>query len=145
MKKLSEWCAAERHPQPLQLTSALNANERFEIQEKFNKGSYRILVASTLAAGEGLNLQTCSDCVMHERQWNPANEEQAEGRFIRIGQMANAVSATYIHGENTVDQILHRLVEVKRTYYHAAMNSGEMPVWNTTDMENAIYKELAKS
>ena len=46
------------------------------------------MVASQLAAGEGLNLQTCSDCVMHERQWNPGKEEQAEGRFIRIGQTA---------------------------------------------------------
>ena len=49
------------------------------------------MVASTLAAGEGLNLQTCSDCVIHERQWNPANEEQVEGRFIRIGQIAETV------------------------------------------------------
>jgi superfamily II DNA or RNA helicase len=144
MKKLTEWCIAEKHPQPLQLTSDLSANERFEIQEKFNKTGIRILVASTLASGEGLNLQTCSDCVMHERQWNPANEEQAEGRFIRIGQMANAVNATYIHGENTVDQILHKLVENKRKFFHAAMNNSAMPVWNESNLTQEIIKNLVK-
>lgn len=35
--------------------------------------------------GKGLNLQSCSDCVVLERQWKPANEKQAEARFIRIG------------------------------------------------------------
>ena len=58
-------------------------------QDKFNKLHHvALLVASQLAAGEGLNLQTCCDCVMHERQWNPGKEEQCEGRFIRIGQNA---------------------------------------------------------
>ena len=54
---------------------------------------------SQLASGEGLNLQTCCDCVMHERQWNPGKEEQCEGRFIRIGSTATSVSAVYTHME----------------------------------------------
>ncbi len=72
------------------------------------------MIASTLASGEGLNLQSCSDCVMHERQWNPSAEEQAEGRFIRIGQLAQSVNAVYMHADDTVDTDLHNIVEGKR-------------------------------
>ncbi len=132
------WCAENHYPAPLQLSAANSSEERFEIQEKFNSPNYRLLVASTLASGEGLNLQSCSDCIMHERQWNPANEEQAEGRFIRIGQTANAVSATYVHGDDTCDTVLDNIVERKRVEFHNGMNKGEMASWN----ESGILKEL---
>lgn len=124
----------------LQLTSAMSGQDRFTTQETFNASSRSILVASTLAAGEGLNLQTCADCVMHERQWNPANEEQAEGRFIRIGQTAVSVNATYTEATDSIDEHFDGIVERKRhQYYQAMTESGEAPKWN----QNDIVKEIA--
>lgn len=123
----------------MQLTGAQNSEDRFRIQQEFNAAPRAFLVASTLAAGEGLNLQTCADCIMHERQWNPANEEQAEGRFIRIGQTSLSVNATYIQQAGSIDSDLDVIVERKRIYIHAAMNKGEMAQWNQSD----IIKELA--
>jgi SNF2 family DNA or RNA helicase len=143
MKQLTEFCAKENYPKPLQLTSTLDSSERFEIQDRFNKYA-RVLVASTLASGEGLNLQTCSDCIMHERQWNPANEEQAEGRFIRIGQQAQSVNATYVHGDKTIDTTLDELVEKKRIAFHVAMNKGEIVNWNETSLMKELIQELIK-
>jgi SWI/SNF-related matrix-associated actin-dependent regulator of chromatin subfamily A-like protein 1 len=127
----------------LKLTSEMNAKERFDVQTEFNSSKRSILVASTQAAGEGLNLQTCADCVMHERQWNPGKEEQAEGRFIRIGQTATSVNATYTHmeGLTAIDGSLDSIVERKRVQFHEVMNKGEAPRWN----EDAIIKELAES
>jgi SNF2-related domain/Helicase conserved C-terminal domain len=97
-------------PELLQLSADLSPEKRMEVQDKFNSSKRAFMVASTLASGEGLNLQTCSDCVMHERQWNPANEEQAEGRFIRIGQMSDKVNAIYVEAEDTVDSHLDSIV-----------------------------------
>jgi len=127
----------------LKLTSAMNGEERFNAQELFNRSPRALMVASTLAAGEGLNLQTCADCVLHERQWNPANEEQAEGRFIRIGQTATSVNATYAHmeGLTAIDSTLDGIVERKRVAFHNTMNKGELPTWN----ENSLAKELAEA
>jgi superfamily II DNA or RNA helicase len=127
----------------LKLTSEMNGIARMEAQNDFNQSERAILVASTLAAGEGLNLQTCADCVIHERQWNPANEEQAEGRFIRIGQTATSVNAVYAHlnGLTTIDPQLDALVEKKRIQFHKAMNKGEVARWS----ENDIVRELADS
>lgn len=136
--QLTEWCKEENLPEPLALTADLDSAARFAVQEKFNSPNYRVLIASTLASGEGLNLQTCSDCIMHERQWNPANEEQAEGRFIRIGQLAQSVNTTYVHGDDTIDPTLDAIVERKRVEFHNAMNRGQMAIWN----EGGIIKEL---
>lgn len=125
----------------LKLSSDMNGEDRFRAQEDFNNTERVILIASTLASGEGLNLQTCADCVMHERQWNPANEEQAEGRFIRIGQTATSVNATYVEAEDTIDTHFDGIVESKRLRFHEAMNRSEAPVWNQGD----LAKELAES
>jgi len=124
----------------MKLTAELSSAKRFDTQELFNATDKAILIASTLAAGEGLNLQSCCDCVLHERQWNPANEEQAEGRFIRIGQTASQVNGTYTTAAGTVDEHLAKIIETKRNFFHAAMNKGEAPIWNQTD----IVKELAE-
>lgn len=125
----------------LKLTGTQNDLERFQIQEKFNSYPRAFMVASTLAAGEGLNLQTCSDAILHERQWNPQNEDQAApGRFRRIGaRMDIPVSVTYILADGTVDSILHGIVERKRVHFHKGMNKGEALPWN----ENSFAKDLA--
>lgn len=122
-------------------TSELSDSERFEMQEAFNKATRAIMVASTLACGEGVDLQTCADSILHERQWNPQNEDQATpGRFRRIGQVSGVINITVPEAEGTVDEHLDGLVERKRMSFHAAMNKGKAPTWN----ENDIAKELAK-
>lgn len=127
----------------IQLISDMNGYARNDACDQFNSAPRAIMVASQLASGEGLNLQTCSDCVMHERQWNPGKEEQCEGRFIRIGQTATSVSAVYAHmeGLTAIDAQLDAIVERKRIQFHNAMNNTEMARWS----EESIMKELAQS
>lgn len=122
------------------LSADHSSEKRMQIQDEFNGPSRIILIASTLASGEGLNLQSCSDCIMHERQWNPANEEQAEGRFIRIGQLAESVNAIYVEAEDTIDSDLGKIVEGKRGAFIRSMNSDSnfIPTWD----EGSIIKEL---
>ena len=141
LSQMTEYCANENLPKPLSLVASMDSAERSETCDKFNGPNYRLMIASTLASGEGLNLQTCSDMILHERQWNPANEQQAEGRFIRIGQQAQSVNATYVHGDDTIDTIMDSIVETKRKSFHIAMNNGQMETWN----EQSIIKELVQS
>lgn len=124
------------------LTAEMDAIARSELQDKFNNTKQCILIASTLASGEGLNLQSCSDCILHERQWNPQNEDQAApGRFRRIGQ-TRLVNVTCVTAEGTIDDIFAGIVERKRAAFHNTMNkSGEMPVWDS----KSIVKELAQA
>lgn len=121
-------------------TSSLSDDERFTIQETFNKTPRAVMIASTLACGEGVDLQTCSDSIMHERQWNPQNEDQAApGRFRRIGQTSKVINITFPEAEGTIDEFLDGLVSEKRAQFHEVMNKGEVPTWN----QNEFAKELA--
>lgn len=83
----------------------------------------RLLIASTQAAGEGINLQLCFDALMVERQFNPSKEEQPEGRFSRQGEQARKlreqfgitnIFVVYLTLLGTLDGWFNKLVELKR-------------------------------
>ena len=107
--------------------------------KRFKESKSRILIASTLAAGEGLNLQFCSDAILLERQWNPANEEQVEGRFHRFGQLNN-VSVTYMIASGTIDEYFTELVEVKRGIVAATLDKKQIQ-WD----QQSLMKQLAET
>lgn len=136
---LSNSCALMGEKKPLMLTSDLNSEQRDSVVQAFKNQESRILIASTLASGEGLNLQFCSDCILLERQWNPANEEQAEGRFIRIGQLSDKVSATYFVAVGTIDELFAQIVEQKREICAKTLG-GEAVAWD----QSSLMKELAE-
>lgn len=110
--------------------------------ELFRSPDCRVMVASTLAAGEGLNLQFCADMVMAERQWNPANEEQPEGRFLRIGQEALVVNAVYMVAVGTVDEKLSKLVEKKRSIVKNTLDGVNIP-WDESNLVQELAEILA--
>ncbi len=122
-----------------QITSEMCADERDNAAQEFLCGRSRVLVASTLASGEGLNLQACSDCIVAERQWNPANEEQAEGRFPRPGSTADKINATYFVAVGTVDEFFSELVEQKREIVGKTLD-GQAVKWN----QSSLVRELAE-
>lgn len=125
----------------LDLRAELSPTERHEVIRKFREDNEaRIMIASTLASGEGLNLQFCSDCIMLERQWNPANEEQAEARFPRPGSLASVVSALYIVAVGTIDEYLAELVEKKRQIVKEGLDGASDTKWD----ESNIIKDLAE-
>jgi SNF2 family DNA or RNA helicase len=137
--QLGEWCRSGGFEPPLSMHSGLSGDGRAKLVEEFKLDSKRLMVASTLAAGEGLNLQFCSDAIMLERQWNPANEEQAEGRFHRFGQ-ENNVSVTYMLASGTIDEYFTELVESKRAIIAAALDGKEIS-WD----QKSLLKDLAEA
>jgi SNF2 family DNA or RNA helicase len=134
---LNEWLTTHELKPALNLNSTLDSNARQDLVERFKEPEYRVLIASTLAAGEGLNLQFCSDAIMLERQWNPANEEQAEARFHRFGQM-NKVNVTYMLASETIDEYFTELVEQKRAIVASTMDNKEI-AWD----QSSLLTELA--
>ena len=117
-------------------------NNAEKIVEAFRLDENRVLIASTLSAGESINLQFCSDCLLVERQWNPANEEQAAvGRFKRIGQ-TKTVNLNYLLAVGTIDDYFTDLVEQKREIFNETMRGEKsLSSWN----EQSIIMELANT
>lgn len=127
-----------------QIRGSYNSQKRNDEVQKFSSPDCRIMIASTLAAGEGLNLQFCSDYGILEREWNPANEEQAEGRFIRIGQKAEVVNGTYFIATGTIDEIFAELVERKRGIMKNTLD-GINYKWEETNIMKELADALASS
>lgn len=114
------------------------------IQDTFNNTKRVIMIASTLACGEGLNLQTCCKAILHERQWNPQNEDQAApGRFKRIGQLSKIITVVNPEGEGTTDEYLDAMVDRKRRYFHAVHNKSEIVTWNQDEQMRELANTIA--
>lgn len=99
--------------------------------QDFNKPENKLLIVNELAGGVGLNLQSCANTLVLERQWNAADEEQFESRFHRNGQ-TYPVNATYIVAEGTIDEFFMEMVEDKRKIFGNTITSWEF----TSDMES---------
>jgi SWI/SNF-related matrix-associated actin-dependent regulator 1 of chromatin subfamily A len=124
----------------IQLTAKLDAQQRFErVQEFKNNPSKRVMIASTLGFGEGLNLQFCQDCIILERQWNPANEEQCEARFPRPGSTAQSINVTYFVAVGTVDEFFAEIVERKREIVTQTLSGEAAVAWD----QSSLIKELS--
>ena len=109
--------------------------------EQFKQANARIMIASTLASGEGFDgLQhLCSDMIILERQWNPANEEQVEGRIARFGQM-KPCNFIYMIASETIDEYFTQLVEEKRAIMKETLDGVDN---NNTWQSEGLMRELA--
>ena len=79
-----------------------------------------------------------------ERQWNPANEEQAEARLERMGQLADKVTAIYWVAVQTIDEYFAELVEQKRYYFKQTMGDTEAIKWDETSLMKELMEVLAQ-
>jgi SWI/SNF-related matrix-associated actin-dependent regulator of chromatin subfamily A-like protein 1 len=137
-KNLDDWLKSGGFKPCLEISASQSGDMRALTTKMFSEPEHRVLIASTLAAGEGLNLQFCSDAILLERQWNPANEEQAEARFHRFGQK-NAVTITYMIVSETIDEYFTELVEQKRAIVANTLD-GQNIQWE----QNSLMRELAE-
>jgi SNF2 family DNA or RNA helicase len=129
---------------PLILRAEQNAAEREKVCTDFWKPENRLLVASTLVGGEGINLQCCANLILAERQWNPANEEQAEARFPRPGQKSDKIRALYPVAVGTIDEFFARLVEKKRELCTEIIDGRKVVAWTETDVVREMGRILAE-
>ncbi len=131
------------------IVSAFNTEKRMELLNEFRlDDECRIMVAPALAMGEGYDLEFCDTAIMLEREWNPAKEEQVEGRFIRATPKAiekaakGELKATVVYptAVNTIDEFFAELVERKRQYFKETMDGKSDVFWNESD----VMLELAR-
>ncbi len=136
--QLSSWCADGGFSEPLTLEASHSAEHRARTVQKFKDDPKSRILLSIFT--EGLNLQFCSDAILLERQWNPANEENyAEDRFHRFGQKNN-VSITYMIATGTIDDFFTELVEIKRARFASIVDNKQIE-WN----EQGLMRELAET
>jgi SNF2 family DNA or RNA helicase len=146
MAKLGQLCTEAALNQPLMLPGGLKLGEGSAIIEEFKKEGNRVLIASSLAAGEGYNMQFCSDCLFMERQWNPSAEEQCEGRFPRPRPddpwpAGFKINAHYLIAAGTIDDFLTEIVEMKRANVANTLDAQEIQ-WDESSLHNQLATAL---
>lgn len=135
--QLNQWCVDGGFQKVKCLRASLNGDDRANVVREFKEDVNSRVMLSIFT--EGVNLQFCSDAVLLERQWNPANEENyAEDRFHRFGQLNN-VSITYMIASGTIDEFFTELVEIKRSIVAATMDNKAIE-WN----QQSLMRELAE-
>lgn len=71
----------------MRMDGSTPVSERQSLIEKFNRDtSIPVFLLSTKACGLGINLTAADTCIMHDLDFNPFNDLQAEDRCHRIGQ-----------------------------------------------------------
>ena len=89
---------------PMVITGAVSAAARMGIVDAFqNDKSKRIIIGNIQAMGVGLTLTEASRVVFTEFSWVPADNEQAEDRAHRLGQMSS-VFVQYLAVEGSIDE-----------------------------------------
>lgn len=104
------------------IDGSVSQEERARLVASFQAGELDAMLISTLAGGVGITLTAAADVLFVERAWTPGDEEQAEDRCYRIGQ-ENAVTIRYLVVEGTVDEMMHELIDSKRSVLRAVLDN----------------------
>ena len=95
------------------LDGSMNTKTRQQSIESFSNGLVSCMLISLKAGGVGLNL-TRADHVIHlDPWWNPAVEDQAIARAVRMGQK-NKVNVIRFISKNTIEDDIIKLHDSKR-------------------------------
>jgi SNF2 family DNA or RNA helicase len=98
---------------------------RDSLVEQFQDGEGpAVLLLSLKAGGTGLNLTAATHVVHFDRWWNPAVENQATDRAIRIGQSRNVQVRKFVCG-GTLEERIDEMIEAKRALAERIVGGGE--------------------
>jgi len=142
---LDQILKARSLPPSLRIRGGISAAESEAIQKQARTDpGFRCLIASTRACGEGKDFSFCDQAIMVERQWNAANEEQAECRLIHPTKADTFVDCTYMVARKTMDEQYAQLVEKKREISHAAVGE-DVVKWQQSDFMKDLMDIIARS
>ncbi len=120
------------------INGKLDAKERLDLANKFNKeNDVSVMLVSLKAGGTGLNLAG-ADIVIHmDPWWNIASEEQATDRAHRIGQK-RPVSVLKLICHNSIEEKVLLLQNYKKTLYEDIIKSGDNVISSLSEEDIAF-------
>eukprot|EP01033_Poteriospumella_lacustris_P003447 gene3447-2545_t len=108
----------------LRLDGSTPIKERQERIDLFNADtSISVFLLSTKAGGLGINLTSADTVILHDLDFNPENDKQAEDRCHRIGQ-TKPVTVYKLVTQGTVDEDIYEMGERKRQLSQAVLSDN---------------------
>jgi SWI/SNF-related matrix-associated actin-dependent regulator 1 of chromatin subfamily A len=123
------------------LTGKTPTGNRQSLVDRFQQDdAVRVFLANIVAGGVGLNLTAATQVVFNDLDWVPANHWQAEDRAYRLGQ-TRTVNVTYMVGEGTVDDFVHRVLQIKSALVSAVVEGEAL----AADVGGNVLDELQRA
>ncbi len=108
----------------LRLDGSTPVRERQRYIDQFERDtSIPIFILSTKAGGLGINLTAADTVIIHDLDFNPENDRQAEDRCHRIGQTKQVHSYKLVT-EETVDEIIFETGQRKQRLTKAVLSDN---------------------
>lgn len=102
----------------------VSAEERTEIQARFQRGELRGVAATIQAAGVALTLTRAARELFIDLDWTPANNLQAEDRCYRIGQ-TRGVQVEQLVANHRLEGALYAILRAKQERIEASVLASE--------------------
>merc|ERR1712156_1103086 len=97
----------------LRLDGSTPVQERQAMIDQFNNDdSIFIFILSTRAGGLGINLTAANTVIMHDLDFNPYNDKQAEDRVHRVGQ-TRPVRVIKFVSKDTIEEAIYTIAQDK--------------------------------
>ena len=122
MLDLIEFRLKQEYVACIKLTGSLSIQQRNNIITDFTSNDHgtKVLLISTKAGGEGLNLQRANHVFVMDPWWNPAVEFQAIQRAHRIGQTRPVTAKRFIV-KDTIEEKIIELQNKKHAVFEATV------------------------
>jgi len=113
----------------VRLDGSTQVEERLELCDEFNDASNGVFafLLSTRAGGQGLNLTGADTVIIHDVDFNPQIDRQAEDRCHRLGQ-TRPVTVIRLVTRGTVDEGILKTADRKRALDNAVLSSCTVEV-----------------
>ncbi|CAM6084937.1 unnamed protein product [Calypogeia fissa] len=124
MLDILEWACDVMGLTYVRLDGSTQVRERQEIVDSFNNDpSIFLFLLSTRAGGQGLNLVGADTVIIHDVDFNPQMDRQAEDRCHRIGQL-KPVTVYRLVTKGSVDESIYNIAQRKLVLDAAVLESG---------------------
>ncbi|XP_052753322.1 SWI/SNF-related matrix-associated actin-dependent regulator of chromatin subfamily A containing DEAD/H box 1 homolog [Galleria mellonella] len=108
---LEPYLEARRH-RYLRLDGSTAVNDRQELIDQYNAEDIFVFLLSTRAGGLGINLTAADTVVIHDIDFNPYNDKQAEDRCHRMGQ-TRPVTIYRLLSSGTIEEGIYQVAQEK--------------------------------
>lgn len=128
----------------LRLDGATKVSDRISLIDEFNQNSdVLVFLLSTKAGGLGINLTAANVVVLHDIDFNPYNDKQAEDRSHRMGQTRDVMVYKLI-AQGTIEEgmleVANEKLRLGKNMSEQGDDANELPA--TKDMRSLLRTTL---
>lgn len=125
MLDILEWALDVMGFSYTRLDGSTQVSDRQSLVDEFNNDpNIFVFLLSTRAGGQGLNLTGADTVILHDLDFNPQMDRQAEDRCHRIGQ-SKPVTIYRLVTKDTVDESIYKIAQQKLVLDAAVLEGKE--------------------